>query len=306
MIVKSIDRLIGHTPMLDAANIASDLGLRSRLLLKLGYLNPTGSVKDRAALYMIEDAEMTGRLRGGGTLIEPTSGNTGIGLASIGASRGYRVIIVMPDSMSEERRRLMKAYGAELVLTPGNDGMAGAIRKAEELSASIPGSIICGQFSNPANAEAHYDTTGPEIWNDTDGTVDVLVSAVGSGGTITGAGRYLKERNSRIEIVAVEPEASPVLSGGKPGRHRIQGIGAGFVPDVLDRSVISSIETVSDEEAMETARYAARTEGVLVGISSGAALAAAIRKARETDGRTVVAVMPDSGDRYLSGELFSF
>ena len=292
--------------MLDAANIASDLGLRSRLLLKLEYLNPTGSVKDRAALYMIEDAEMTGRLREGGTLIEPTSGNTGIGLASIGASRGYRVIIVMPDSMSGERRRLMKAYGAELVLTPGNDGMAGAIRKAEELSASIPGSIICGQFSNPANAEAHYDTTGPEIWTDTDGTVDVLVSAVGSGGTITGAGRYLKERNSRIEIVAVEPEASPVLSGGKPGRHRIQGIGAGFVPDVLDRSVISSIETVSDEEAMETARYAARTEGVLVGISSGAALAAAIRKARETDGRTVVAVMPDSGDRYLSGELFSF
>ena len=292
--------------MLDAANIASDLGLRSRLLLKLEYLNPTGSVKDRAALYMIEDAEMTGRLRAGGTLIEPTSGNTGIGLASIGASRGYRVIIVMPDSMSEERRRLMKAYGAELVLTPGNDGMAGAIRKAEELSASIPGSIICGQFSNPANAEAHYDTTGPEIWTDTDGTVDVLVSAVGSGGTITGAGRYLKERNSRIEIVAVEPEASPVLSGGKPGRHRIQGIGAGFVPDVLDRSVISSIETVSDEEAMETARYAARTEGVLVGISSGAALAAAIRKARETEGRTVVAIMPDSGDRYLSGELFSF
>ena len=292
--------------MLDAANIASDLGLRSRLLLKLEYLNPTGSVKDRAALYMIEDAEMTGRLRDGGTLIEPTSGNTGIGLASIGASRGYRVIIVMPDSMSEERRRLMKAYGAELVLTPGNDGMAGAIRKAEELSASIPGSIICGQFSNPANAEAHYDTTGPEIWNDTDGTVDVLVSAVGSGGTITGAGRYLKEKNSHIEIVAVEPETSPVLSGGKPGRHRIQGIGAGFVPDVLDRNVISSIETVSDEEAMETARYAARTEGVLVGISSGAALAAAIRKARETDGRTVVAVMPDSGDRYLSGELFSF
>ena len=305
MVARRVDELIGSTPLLEAVNIEKELGLKSRILMKLEYLNPTGSVKDRAALAMIDDAERTGRLEEGGTIIEPTSGNTGIGLAAIGRSRGYRVIIVMPDSMSEERRRLMRSYGAELVLTPGAEGMAGAIRKAEELAAEIPGAIVCGQFSNKANADAHYRTTGPEIWKDTEGDVDVLVSAVGSGGTITGTGRYLKEHDPSIEVVAVEPAASPVLSGGKAGRHGIQGIGAGFIPDVLDRGVYDAIETVSDAEAMETARLAARKEGVLLGISSGAALAVAIRKAREMNDGTIVAIMPDSGDRYLSGELFA-
>ena len=297
MIERGVDALIGRTPMLEAGNIMRSLGLRSRLLLKLEYLNPTGSVKDRAALYMIDDAEEKGRLQPGGTIIEPTSGNTGIGLASIGTSRGYRVIIVMPDSMSEERRILMKAYGAELVLTPGSEGMKGAIRRSEELAASIPGSVVMGQFSNSANARAHYETTGPEIWRDTEGSVDILVSAVGSGGTITGTGRFLKEMKPSVQVVAVEPSASPVLSGGKPGPHRIQGIGAGFIPSVLDRSVYDRIEQVMDEEAMEMARLAGCTEGVLLGISSGAALAAAIRLAREEAGRTIVAIMPDSGDR---------
>ena len=305
MVARRVDELIGSTPLLEAVNIEKELGLKSRILMKLEYLNPTGSVKDRVALAMIDDAERTGRLEEGGTIIEPTSGNTGIGLAAIGRSRGYRVIIVMPDSMSEERRRLMRSYGAELVLTPGAEGMAGAIRKAEELAAEIPGAIVCGQFSNKANADAHYRTTGPEIWKDTEGDVDVLVSAVGSGGTITGTGRYLKEHDPSIEVVAVEPAASPVLSGGKAGRHGIQGIGAGFIPDVLDRGVYDAIETVSDAEAMETARLAARKEGVLLGISSGAALAVAIRKAREMNDGTIVAIMPDSGDRYLSGELFA-
>ena len=305
MIERGVDALIGRTPMLEAGNIMRSLGLRSRLLLKLEYLNPTGSVKDRAALYMIDDAEEKGRLQPGGTIIEPTSGNTGIGLASIGTSRGYRVIIVMPDSMSEERRILMKAYGAELVLTPGNEGMKGAIRRSEELAASIPGSVVMGQFSNSANARAHYETTGPEIWRDTEGSVDILVSAVGSGGTITGTGRFLKEMKPSVQVVAVEPSASPVLSGGKPGPHRIQGIGAGFIPSVLDRSVYDRIEQVMDEEAMEMARLAGCTEGVLLGISSGAALAAAIRLAREEAGRTIVAIMPDSGDRYLSSSLFA-
>ena len=305
MVARRVDELIGSTPLLEAVNIEKELGLKSRILMKLEYLNPTGSVKDRVALAMIDDAERTGRLEEGGTIIEPTSGNTGIGLAAIGRSRGYRVIIVMPDSMSEERRRLMRSYGAELVLTPGAEGMAGAIRKAEELAAEIPGAIVCGQFSNKANADAHYRTTGPEIWKDTEGDVDVLVSAVGSGGTITGTGRYLKEHDPSIEVVAVEPAASPVLSGGKAGRHGIQGIGAGFIPDVLDRGVYDAIETVSDAEAMETARLAARKEGVLLGISSGAVLAVAIRKAREMNDGTIVAIMPDSGDRYLSGELFA-
>ena len=305
MIVGRVDELVGNTPLLEAVSIERELGLKSRVLLKLEYLNPTGSVKDRAALAMIDDAERSGRLGEGGTIIEPTSGNTGIGLAAIGTSRGYRVIIVMPDSMSEERRRLMRAYGAELVLTPGAEGMAGAIRKAESLSEEIPGSIVCGQFSNRANADAHYRTTGPEIWKDTDGHLDILVSAVGSGGTITGAGRYLKERDPSVSVVAVEPSASPVLSGGKAGRHGIQGIGAGFVPEVLDRGVIDAVETVSDEEAMEYARLAARKEGVLLGISSGAALAVALRLARKTEGKTIVAVMPDSGDRYLSGVLYA-
>ena len=305
MIARGVDALIGRTPMLEAGNIMRSLGLRSRLLLKLEYLNPTGSVKDRAALYMIDDAEEKGLLQPGGTIIEPTSGNTGIGLASIGTSRGYRVIIVMPDSMSEERRILMKAYGAELVLTPGREGMKGAIRRSEELVASIPGSVVMGQFSNSANARAHYETTGPEIWRDTEGSVDILVSAVGSGGTITGTGRFLKEMKPSVQVVAVEPSASPVLSGGEPGPHRIQGIGAGFIPSVLDRSVYDRIEQVTDEEAMEMARLAGCTEGVLLGISSGAALAAAIRLAREEAGRTIVAIMPDSGDRYLSSSLFA-
>ena len=305
MIARGVDALIGRTPMLEAGNIMRSLGLRSRLLLKLEYLNPTGSVKDRAALYMIDDAEEKGRLQPGGTIIEPTSGNTGIGLASIGTSRGYRVIIVMPDSMSEERRILMKAYGAELVLTPGSEGMKGAIRRSEELAASIPGSVVMGQFSNSANARAHYETTGPEIWRDTEGSVDILVSAVGSGGTITGTGRFLKEMKPSVQVVAVEPSASPVLSGGEPGPHRIQGIGAGFIPSVLDRGVYDRIEQVADEDAMEMARLAGRTEGVLLGISSGAALASAIRIAREEAGRTIVAIMPDSGDRYLSSSLFA-
>lgn len=305
MIARGVDALIGRTPMLEAGNIMRSLGLRSRLLLKLEYLNPTGSVKDRAALYMIDDAEEKCLLQPGGTIIEPTSGNTGIGLASIGTSRGYRVIIVMPDSMSEERRILMKAYGAELVLTPGSEGMKGAIRRSEELAASIPGSVVMGQFSNSANARAHYETTGPEIWRDTEGSVDILVSAVGSGGTITGTGRFLKELKPSVQVVAVEPASSPVLSGGKPGPHRIQGIGAGFIPSVLDRSVYDRIEQVADEDAMEMARLAGRTEGVLLGISSGAALASAIRIAREEAGRTIVAIMPDSGDRYLSSFLFA-
>ena len=305
MIVRSVDALIGNTPILEAVNIEQGLGLKSRVLLKLEYFNPTGSVKDRAALYMIDDAQQSGRLVEGGTIIEPTSGNTGIGLASIGVSRGYLVIIVMPDSMSEERRALMRAYGAELVLTPGRDGMAGAIRKSEELASSIPGSVVMGQFSNKANAESHYCTTGPEIWKDTEGAVDILISAVGSGGTITGTGRYLKEMNPDIRIVAVEPESSPVLSGGKPGPHRIQGIGAGFIPSVLDTGIYDQIERVSDDEAMQMARMAGKMEGVLLGISSGAALAAAVRIAGKEEGRTIVAVMPDSGDRYLSSSLFS-
>ena len=305
MIARGVDALIGRTPMLEAGNIMRSLGLRSRLLLKLEYLNPTGSVKDRAALYMIDDAEEKCLLQPGGTIIEPTSGNTGIGLASIGTSRGYRVIVVMPDSMSEERRILMKAYGAELVLTPGSEGMKGAIRRSEELAASIPGSVVMGQFSNSANARAHYETTGPEIWRDTEGSVDILVSAVGSGGTITGTGRFLKEMKPSVQVVAVEPASSPVLSGGEPGPHRIQGIGAGFIPSVLDRSVYDRIEQVTDEEAMEMARLAGCTEGVLLGISSGAALASAIRIAREEAGRTIVAIMPDSGDRYLSSSLFA-
>ena len=305
MIVKSVDALVGNTPILRALNIEKKFSLKSKLLLKLEYFNPTGSVKDRAALFMINDAERKGVLKSGGTIIEPTSGNTGIGLASIGTGRGYRVIIVMPDSMSEERRKLMKAYGAELVLTPGKEGMRGAIRKSEELKASMPDAVIMGQFSNNANADAHYMTTGPEIWKDTDGNVDIFVSAVGSGGTITGCGRYLKEHNPDITVIAVEPEASPVLSGGAPGVHRIQGIGAGFVPSVLDTAIYDRIVKVGDEDAFEMARMAGKTEGVLLGISSGAALAAAVKVAKEAEGKTIVAMMPDSGDRYLSGPLFS-
>ena len=305
MIIGSIEGLIGHTPLFEPRKLAAELGLRGRLLLKLESCNPTGSAKDRAALYIIEDAVRTGRLAEGGTIIEPTSGNTGIGLAAIGAARGFHVIIVMPDTMSEERRRMMKAYGAELVLTDGRLGMKGAIAKAEELRSSIPGSIIGGQFSNKANAEAHYRTTGPEIWEDAEGHVDVFVAGVGTGGTITGAGRYLREMNPAIHIIAVEPADSPVLSGGIPGPHAIQGIGAGFVPSLLDTSVYDEVRTAGKEEAFHMARLLARTEGIFCGISSGAALAKAAEAAADAEGETVVAVLPDSGDRYLSGELFA-
>ena len=305
MIISSIEGLIGHTPLFEPRKLAAELGLRGRLLLKLECCNPTGSAKDRAALYIIEDAVRTGRLAEGGTIIEPTSGNTGIGLAAIGAARGYRVIIVMPDTMSEERRRMMKAYGAELVLTDGRLGMKGAIAKAEELRSSIPGSIIGGQFSNKANAEAHYRTTGPEIWEDAEGHVDVFVAGVGTGGTITGAGRYLREMNPAIHIIAVEPADSPVLSGGSPGPHAIQGIGAGFVPSLLDTSVYDEVRTAGKDEAFHMARLLARKEGIFCGISSGAALAKAVEAAADAEGESVVAVLPDSGDRYLSGELFA-
>ena len=305
MIISSIEGLIGHTPLFEPRKLAAELGLRSRLLLKLECCNPTGSAKDRAALYIIEDAVRTGRLAEGGTIIEPTSGNTGIGLAAIGAARGFHVIIVMPDTMSEERRRMMKAYGAELVLTDGRLGMKGAIAKAEELRSSIPGSIIGGQFSNKANAEAHYRTTGPEIWEDAEGHVDVFVAGVGTGGTITGAGRYLREMNPAIHIIAVEPADSPVLSGGSPGPHAIQGIGAGFVPSLLDTSVYDEVRTAGKDEAFHMARLLARKEGIFCGISSGAALAKAVEAAADAEGETVVAVLPDSGDRYLSGELFA-
>ena len=305
MIISSIEGLIGHTPLFEPRKLAAELGLRGRLLLKLECCNPTGSAKDRAALYIIEDAVRTGRLAEGGTIIEPTSGNTGIGLAAIGAARGFHVIIVMPDTMSEERRRMMKAYGAELVLTDGRLGMKGAIAKAEELRSSIPGSIIGGQFSNKANAEAHYRTTGPEIWEDAEGHVDVFVAGVGTGGTITGAGRYLREMNPAIHIIAVEPADSPVLSGGSPGPHAIQGIGAGFVPSLLDTSVYDEVRTAGKDEAFHMARLLARTEGIFCGISSGAALAKAVEAAADAEGETVVAVLPDSGDRYLSGELFA-
>ncbi len=305
MIISSIEGLIGHTPLFEPRKLAAELGLRGRLLLKLECCNPTGSAKDRAALYIIEDAVRTGRLAEGGTIIEPTSGNTGIGLAAIGAARGFHVIIVMPDTMSEERRRMMKAYGAELVLTDGRLGMKGAIAKAEELRSSIPGSIIGGQFSNKANAEAHYRTTGPEIWEDAEGHVDVFVAGVGTGGTITGAGRYLREVNPAIHIIAVEPADSPVLSGGSPGPHAIQGIGAGFVPSLLDTSVYDEVRTAGKDEAFHMARLLARKEGIFCGISSGAALAKAVEAAADAEGETVVAVLPDSGDRYLSGELFA-
>ncbi len=304
MIYAAIDQIIGKTPLFEAVNIEKILSLKGKLLLKLEYLNPTGSVKDRAALYIINAAEETGRLKEGGTIIEPTSGNTGIGLAAIGASRGYRVIIVMPDTMSVERQKLIRAYGAEIILTEGKKGMSGAIQKADELCQSIPGSIIGGQFDNKANALAHYMTTGPEIWEDTEGRVDALVAGVGTGGTITGAGRYIKERNPEALIAAVEPEKSPVLSGGAAGPHPIQGIGAGFVPSVLDVTVYDEVIRVSEENAFSSARLLASKEGILTGISSGAALWAGIGIAREREGNTVV-VLPDSGDRYLSGALYS-
>ena len=304
MIYDSVECLIGHTPLFEPKRLSSALGLKGRLLLKLESFNPAGSAKDRATLFMINDAEETGRLSPGGTIIEPTSGNTGIALSAIGATRGYRIIIVMPDTMSEERRSMMKAYGAELVLTDGRKGMAGAIEKAEELQKTIPGSIIAGQFSNKANAEAHYRTTGPEIWEDAGGNVDIFVAGVGTGGTITGAGRYLKEKNKDIHIIAVEPDASPVLSGGRPGAHAIQGIGAGFIPQLLDVSVYNEVRQAGKDDAFRMARLLAAKEGIFCGISSGAALSVAAEAALNAEGKTVVAVLPDSGDRYLSGELW--
>ena len=303
-VCSSVDRLIGSTPLLELGNIQREAGLSARLLAKLEYLNPAGSVKDRVARAMIDDAEARGLLRPGSVIVEPTSGNTGIGLAAVAAARGYRLIIVMPEDMSKERRRLLRAYGAELVLTAG--GMEGAIAKAEELAAEIPGAFLPGQFDNPANPAAHYASTGPEIWRDTGGQVDVFVAGVGTGGTVTGAGRYLKEQNPLVKVVAVEPAGSPVLSGGAPGAHKLQGIGAGFVPQVLDRTVIDEIVTVGDEDAFAAARLLARKEGVLAGISSGAALRAAIRVAGrpESRGKTVAVLLPDGGGRYLSTALF--
>ena len=306
-IYTSADQLIGNTPLLELAHIERSEGLEAKILGKLEYLNPAGSVKDRIARAMIDDAEQKGLLKPGAVIIEPTSGNTGIGLASVAAARGYRIIIVMPDSMSVERRQLMKAYGAELVLTEGAKGMKGAIARAEELAREIPNSFIPGQFVNPANPAAHRATTGPEIWADTDGKVDIFVAGVGTGGTITGVGEYLKQQNPDVKVVAVEPASSPVLSGGTAGGHKIQGIGAGFVPDVLDTAVYDEIIPVANEDAFATGRLIGRKEGVLVGISSGAAVWAAIQLAKrpENRGKTIVALLPDTGDRYLSTPLFA-
>ena len=303
----SVEQLIGNTPLLELTRIERELKLKARVLAKLEYLNPAGSVKDRVGLAMILDAEEQGRLSPGGTIIEPTSGNTGIGLAAVAAARGYRTIIVMPDSMSMERRLLMTAYGAELVLTEGAKGMSGAIERAKELAREIPGSIIAGQFDNPANPAAHYQTTGPEIWRDTGGGVDIFVAGVGTGGTITGTGRYLKEQKPGVKVVAVEPADSPLLSGGKAGPHGIQGIGANFVPGVLDTAVYDEIIPVKTEDAYEAGRLMGRREGVLVGISSGAALWAAVELAKrpENEGKTIVVLLPDTGDRYLSTAMFS-
>ena len=303
----SADQLIGKTPLLELSNIEKKEGLEARILAKLEYFNPAGSVKDRIAKAMIDDAEAKGVLKPGSVIIEPTSGNTGIGLASVAAARGYRIIIVMPETMSVERRQLMKAYGAELVLTDGAKGMKGAIAKADELAREIPDSFIPGQFVNPANPEAHKATTGPEIWEDTDGKVDIFVAGVGTGGTITGVGEYLKSKNPNVKVVAVEPASSPVLSKGTAGSHKIQGIGAGFVPDVLDTKVYDEIIPVENEDAFAGGKLVGRTEGVLVGISSGAAVWAAIQLAKrpENKGKTIVALLPDTGDRYLSTTMFS-
>ena len=303
-VYKSVSELIGKTPLLELTNIEKELGLKSKILAKLEYFNPAGSVKDRVALKMIEDAEENGTLKKGSVIIEPTSGNTGIGLASVAASKGYKLIITMPETMSVERRKLIAAYGAELVLTDGSKGMNGAIEKAEELAREIPDSIVAGQFVNPSNPKAHFETTGPEIWEDTDGTVDFFVAGVGTGGTITGTGEYLKSKNSNIKIIGIEPSDSPVLSGGKAGAHPLQGIGAGFVPDVLNTDVIDEIVTVTGDEAFSASRMLAKNEGVLVGISSGAALHVAIEKAKKEEGKTIVVLLPDLGDRYLSTTLF--
>ena len=306
-IFTAVEQLIGGTPLMELRNIEKEEGLDARLLAKLEYLNPAGSAKDRVALSMIEDAEKRGLLAPGGAIIEPTSGNTGIGLAAVGVPRGYRVVIVMPDSMSRERQLLMKAYGAELVLTPGEKGMSGAIQRAEELAKEIPGSFIPDQFSNPANAKAHRETTGPEIWADTDGQVDVFVAGVGTGGTVTGVGQYLKSRKGSVRIVAVEPAASPLLTEGRAGSHGLQGIGANFVPEVLDRTVLDEIIPVWEADAYDMGRKLGRREGVLAGISAGAALWAGIQLAKrpENRGKTIVVLLPDTGDRYLSTPLFA-
>ena len=306
-IYTSADQLIGHTPLLELTNIEKAEHLEATILAKLEYLNPAGSVKDRIAKGIIDDAEKSGALKPGATLIEPTSGNTGIGLASVAAARGYRLIIVMPDTMSVERRQLIKAYGAELVLSEGAKGMAGAVEKAQELAARIPGSFIPGQFTNPANPKTHFETTGPEIYEDTDGKVDIFVAGVGTGGTVTGVGAYLKSKNPQTKVVAVEPAGSPLLSQGKAGPHKIQGIGANFVPQVLDTHVYDEVMAVADEDAFKTGRLIGQKEGVLVGISSGAALWAAMTLAKrpENKGKTIVALLPDTGDRYLSTPLFA-
>lgn len=305
-IYQSAEEITGNTPLLRAGKLERRYSLNARLLLKLEYLNPTGSVKDRAALYMIRDAEQAGLLQPGGVIVEPTSGNTGIGLAALAASRGYRLILTMPETMSVERRNILKAYGAEIVLTEGSRGMSGAIEKAEEIVKSTPGAFLPGQFDNPSNARAHYETTGPEIWRDTQGQVDIFVAGVGTGGTLTGTGRYLKKQNPRIRVVAVEPSASPVLSEGKGGPHKIQGIGAGFVPSVLDQAVYDEVFPVDNEVCFTMARELAHLEGILTGISSGAALYAAVEIAKrpENKGKTLAVLLPDSGDRYYSTPLF--
>lgn len=305
-VFNNITGLIGHTPLVEINRFTEKLGLKARILVKLELFNPAGSVKDRIALSMIEDAEKKGLLKPGSVIIEPTSGNTGIGLASIAASKGYRAVFTMPETMSAERRKLLQAYGAEIVLTEGAKGMKGAIAKAEELARQTPGSFIPGQFVNPANSEAHVRTTGPEIWDDTDGKVDIFVAGVGTGGTVTGTGRYLKSKNPAVRVVAVEPAASPVLTQGKAGPHAIQGIGAGFVPEVLDTKIYDEVIDVTNEDALATGREIARKEGFLVGISSGAALFAAVELARrpENAGKLIVALLPDNGDRYLSTKLF--
>lgn len=306
-VFSSVLDMVGGTPLLEAKNLERELGLKAKILMKLEYLNPAGSVKDRIARAMILDAREKGLLKEGATLIEPTSGNTGIGLASMAASLGYRLILTMPETMSVERRNILKAYGAEIVLTDGARGMTGAIEKAKELAQEIPDSFIPGQFENPVNPKAHIETTGPEIWEDTKGKVDIFVAGVGTGGTITGVGTYLKEKNPNVKIVAMEPSDSPVLSGGKPGPHKLQGIGAGFVPETLDTEIYDEILTIGSEEAFSGARQIAQKEGVLVGISSGAAFAAAVKLAKwpENEGKTIVVLLPDSGDRYYSTPLFT-
>lgn len=305
-IYKSVQELVGNTPLMELTHIEKEYNLAAKILVKLEYFNPAGSVKDRIAKQMIEEAEAAGTIKPGSVIVEPTSGNTGIGLSMIAQTKGYKSIIVMPESMSIERRKLMKAYGAQLVLTPAKDGMKGAIAKAKEIVENTPNAWTPGQFTNQANVHAHYKTTGPEIWQDTDGNVDMLIAGVGTGGTITGTGTYLKEQNPNLEVIAVEPADSPVLAGGKPGAHKIQGIGAGFVPDVLNQNIYNRIVHVTNEDAIESGKLISKKEGVLVGISSGAALWAAIQEAKreENAGKTIVAILPDSGDRYLSTALF--